>query len=293
MTKKELEERIQQLETELAILTDVQSDFQVTGGEEIKPQTGRIERSLDIVYPNVEKLAQWEELKFSLRSVTKNFRGINFNIFVVGDLPDWASDKVIHIPCEYTGKTPRIDILHKHAAVAACEQVDEEYIWMNDDIYLVNPVQYSDLCLPVASGNLASDIRRMPRQTVWGRDNEATLELLRSEKLPVFNYGVHVPHRYEKQKVALLVKKYGMTKQPIVLEQIYYNYWFRDFRPYLANLDMGNNIAFSINRQNPSAAALRAQLQVKKFMNNSEAGMGSIVKETLNRLFPEPSVFER
>jgi hypothetical protein len=287
-----LQQRIEQLETELAILANAQSDFQVTAGKEIPAQTGRIERSLDIVYPHVEKFAQWEELKFSLRSVEKNLRGIDFNIFVVGDLPDWASDRVIHIPCEYTGKTPRIDILYKHAAVRECQEVDEEYIWMNDDIYFVNPVQYADLCLPVASGNLTSDIRRMPRQTVWGRDNEATLELLRGEKLPTFNYGVHVPHQYEKQKVAQLVEKYGMMQRPIVLEQIYYNYWFRDFRPYLANLDMGNNIAFSINRQNPSATALRAQLQVKKFMNNSEAGMGNLVKETLKRLFSEPSVFE-
>jgi hypothetical protein len=293
MTKKQLQQRIEQLETELTILMDAQSHFQVTGGKEIEAQTGRIERSLDIVYPHVEKFAQWEELKFSLRSVEKNLRGIDFNVFIVGDLPDWASDRVIHIPCEYTGKTPRIDILYKHTAVRECEEVDEEYIWMNDDIYLVNPVQYADLCLPVASGNLASDIRRMPRQTTWGRDNEASLEMLRKEKLPAFNYGVHIPHRYEKQKVALLVEKYAMMDQPIVLEQIYYNYWFRDFKPYLANLDMGNNIAFSINRQNPSAAALRAHLQVKKFMNNSEAGMGNLVKETLKQLFPEPSIFER
>lgn len=293
MTKKELQQRIEQLEMELAILTDVQSDFQASDGKEIEVQTGRIVHSLDIVYPNVEKLAQWEELRYSLRSLQKNLRETEFRVFIVGDLPSWTSDRVNHIPCEYTGKTPRIDILHKHAAVRECKEVDEEYIWMNDDIYLVNPVQYADLCLPVASGNLASDIRRMPRQTVWGRDNEATLELLRGEKLPVFNYGVHVPHRYEKQKVALLVEKYGMMEQPVVLEQIYYNYWFRDFRPYLANLDMGNNIAFSINRQNPSAAALRAQLQVKKFMNSSEAGMGSVLKETLKQLFPQPSVFER
>lgn len=260
---------------------------------EIVPQLGFVDRVVDIVYPNVAHLAQWEELKYSLRSVQKNLRDIKYRIFIVGDLPEWASDQVNHIPCEYTGKTPRIDILHKHYAVRLCEEIDEEYIWMNDDIYFINPVSYPDLCLNVARNSLETAIKLMPSHTVWGKNNAATHELLKHEKLSTWNYAIHIPHRYEKEKVKLLVEKYNMMERAIVLEQIYYNYWYKEFRPYWASLDLGNNISFAINRPNPNSAALKAQLRVKKFMNNGESGMGPILKDTLQRLFPEPSSFER
>jgi hypothetical protein len=289
MTKKELEFKVLALQEEIDLMLEQSS----IAAQFEEPKTGKIERVVDIVYPNVANLAQWEELKYSLRSVEKNFKGSKYRIFIVGDLPEWASKEIIHIPCDHSGKTPRIDILHKHEAVRNCEMVDEEYIWMNDDIYFVNPVQYADLCLNVSRQPLESAIKLMPAQTIWGKDNRATLELLQSEKIPSWNYGIHVPHRYEKEKVKFLVEKYEMLDKAIVLEQIYYNYWFRDFRPYLASLDLGNNIVFSINRPNPNSGALKTQLKVKKFMNNGEAGMGYVLKELLKKMFPEPSVFEK
>jgi hypothetical protein len=288
-TKKELEEKVKALEEELA---EIYENAAIKAQLE-EPETGIIERVVDIVYPNVGHLAQWEELKYSLRSIQKNLREIKYRIFIVGDLPEWASDQVIHIPCEFTKKTPRIDILHKHEAVHNCEMIDEEYIWMNDDIYIINPVKYADLCLNVARNPLETAIRNMPPQTIWGKDNRNSLELINKEKLSSWNYGIHIPHCYEKEKVKFLIEKYKMMENSIVLEQIYYNYWFKDFRPYFASLDLGNNIAFSINRPSPNSAALKSQLKIKKFMNNGEAGMGPVLKDLLKRLFPEPSVFER
>jgi hypothetical protein len=285
MTKKELEEKVKSLQEEIERLSPI--------SEELLPQTGIVTPEISIVYPNESRFSQWQELKYSLRSIQKNLRGIKFKIFIVGDLPEWASDQVVHIPCEYSRKTPRIDILHKHAAVRDCEEVNDEYIWMNDDIYFINPVQYADLCLNVARNSLETALRQMPSQTIWGKDNAATFELLQKEKLSTWNYAMHIPHRYEKEKVKLLVEKYNMYNRAIVLEQIYYNYWFGDFRPYMASLDIGNNICFSINRPFPRIASLNAQMKVKKFMNNGEGGMGSFLKDTLKKLFPEPSVFEK
>ena len=250
------------------------------------------EKILNIVYPNVAHLAQWEELRYSIRSVQKNLRDVKYRIFIVGDLPKWASNEIIHIPCEYSRKTPRIDILHKHEAVRNCEMIGEEYIWMNDDIYFINPVMYADLCINVARNPLETALKLMPSRTIWGKDNLYTFELLKSMNIIPWNYAIHIPHRYEKSKVKYLVDKYNMMEKAIVLEQIYYNYWFRDFRPYLASLDLGNNICFSINRPSPRTVNLYSQLKYKKFMNNGESGMGPILQNTLKRLFPDPSVYE-
>jgi hypothetical protein len=279
-TKKELEDKILVLESEIS---------------ELKQQSKPVgpEKIIDIVYPNVAHLSQWEELKYSLRSVEKNFRDIPYRVFIVGDMPEWADERIAHIPCPHSGKTPRIDILYKHEAVRKSGLIGEEYIWMNDDIYFVNPVQYADFCLNVARGSLRSAISHMNRQTIWGRDNSITLTLLEELKMPSWNYAIHIPHRYEKKKVLKMIEIFNMLERPVVLEQVYYNYWFRDMRPYQASLDIGNNITFSINRPNPSSSALKSQLQVKKFMNNGEAGMSDTLKLLLKRLFPDRSIFEK
>lgn len=256
-----------------------------------KQEFGRI---IDIIYPNVERFVQWEELKYSLRSLEKNLVDVKFRVWIVGELPAWINEEeVFFIPVEYTGETPRIDILHKHMAVINHPDIGEEYIWMNDDIYLVNKVMYADLCLPVAVNDLKNNVSILSPQTLWGRDNIRSLKLLQEEGLSTWNYGVHIPHRFEKSKLKLLIEKYNMLVDPIVLTQLYYNYWFKDFLPYWDTLDLKNNQGFSINRPNPNRANLLAQLKSKKYLNNAEAGMTPELQEIIKGLFPEPSRFEK
>lgn len=274
-TKKELETKVNLLRKELELFR--------SGG-----------RVIDVVYPNVEKLVQWEEMKYSLRSLEKNLVGVKFRVWIVGDLPEWINaDEVLFIPVELTGLTPRIDILHKHLAVINHPDINEEYFWMNDDIYLVNKVMVTDMCLPVVVNDIESNQQRFDRNTAWGIDNLRTLKLLKQEGLPTLNYAAHIPHRFEKTKVRSLIEKYNMLADPIVLEQIYYNYWFRDFLPYWDTLDLKNNQGFCINRPFPNQHNLRAQLRVKKYMNNGEAGMTAEVQKVIMELFPDKSGFEK
>lgn len=284
-TKKELEVQVIELEKEVMHMNEILE-------HELKKESyGRI---IDIIYPNVEKFVQWEELKYSLRSLEKNLVDVKFRVWIVGELPAWINEEeVLFIPVEYTGETPRIDILYKHLAVINHPDIGEEYIWMNDDIYLVNKVMYADLCLPVAVNDLKSNVSLLSPQTLWGRDNIRTLKLLQEEGLSTWNYGVHIPHRFEKNKLQQLLEKYNMLVDPIVLTQLYYNYWFKDFLPYWDTLDLKNNQGFCINRPNPNRANLMAQLKSKKYLNNAEAGMTPELQEIIKGLFPEPSRFEK
>lgn len=278
-TKKELEEKISFLENEILQLRQRHLDNS-------KP-------ILDIVYPNVQKFVQWEELRYSLRSLAKNLVNVPFRVWIVGDKPDWVSDQVNFIPVPYSGKTRCIDILYKHQAVIEHPDIGEEYIWMNDDIYLVNPVQYADLCLNVAINNLSQSKGKFNPQTVWGRDVLHTLDVLKKYKLPTWNYAAHIPHRHEKSKVSTLIQQFNMMEDPLEMNILYYNYWFRDFYPYIDSLELTNNQGFCINRPDPNTQNLENQLRVKKYMNNSEAGMSSVTKHYLTKLFPNSSIFEK
>ena len=273
-TKKELEAKVQQLSEELEALNQ--------GA-----------KMIDIIYPNVSEFAQWEELKYSIRSLEKNLVDVKFRLWIVGDKPSWINDQVRHIPVEYTEATPRIDILNKHLAVINHPDINEEYVWMNDDIYLVNKVMYADLCLTVAIDDMQSKRSMYNEQTVWGRDNLRTLNLLQQEGLSTHNYAAHIPHLFEKSKVKSLIEKYNMLEDPIVLTQIYYNYWFNGFTPYFDSLDLKNNQGFCINRPNPNWKAFDQQIKVKKYLNNSEAGMTEELKIRIRKLFPKQSKFEK
>ena len=273
MNKKELEQEVARLREELTTLK----------------QSGKV---IDIIYPNVAHLAQWEELKYSIRSL-KNLSDVSIRLWIVGDKPDWITDDVGFIPVEFSGKTPRIDILHKHLAVINHPDVGEEYIWMNDDIYLVNKVMYADLCLPVAVDDLQQKAKRLDPQTVWGRDNLRTIRLLKQEGLPTYNYAAHIPHRFEKSKLKFLIDKYNMMEDPIVLTLIYYNYWFQNFTPYRDSLDLTNNQGFCVNRPVPNWSNFDKHLKVKKYLNNSEAGMTEEFQTRLRQLFPDPSSYEK
>ncbi len=273
-TKKDLEEWIRQLEATLVLHS-------------------KGNRAIDIVYPNVQKFVQWEELKYSLRSLEKNLRDVDFRVWIVGDWPEWMDPgQAFHIPCEFTGKTPRIDILQKHLAVIDNPAINEEYFWMNDDIYLVNPVQYADMCLNVAINNLLVSKSTFNRQTIWGRDVLHTYEVVRKAGLTTWNYAAHIPHRYEKQKVKHLIDEFNMLEDPLEITILYYNYWFRNYYPYLDTLDYTNNQGFSVNRQFPNTSNLDAQLRIKKYMNNGEGGMGPVLQRYLKKLFPDKSKYE-
>ena len=55
-------------------------------------------QAFDVVIP-YKKGRSTEELRFCMRSVEKNLPFIG-RVFIIVELPEWASDEIIHIPSE-------------------------------------------------------------------------------------------------------------------------------------------------------------------------------------------------
>jgi hypothetical protein len=248
---------------------------------------------IDIIYPNVEKFVQWDEMKYSLRSVEKNLVDVEFRVWIVGDRPEWLSDEAnfIEVPC--SGKTTRLDQALKRIAVDNHREINEVYFWMNDDIYFINPVTYADLCIPKILEDLKGRINKYNPQTQWGRDMIDTFNRLKVEQLPTLNYAIHLPYMYEKTKSKELFRLFELEKNPYVFENLYYNLFYPHLIPFTLGLEETNNLLFCVNRPNPNWDILGRQLKAKKFMNNSEAGMTDRFKTLLQSLFPEKSRFEK
>jgi hypothetical protein len=248
---------------------------------------------IDIAIPHVEKLAQWDELRFALRSIAKNYKG-EVRIWIVGDKPKWLSRKANYIKVPHTGKSPRPDVIAKIQALISNEGVNEEFFWSNDDIYFVNKVTYADLCVPkVAAADLKQKVLRITDKTVYTADVKATLNALMKANLPFKNYSTHLPYRFEKTKMTKLIHDFDLENARLLPENLYYNRYHADELPYALSLEDTNCLMFSINRPNPNWMAVQTNLKTKKWMNNSESGMTPRLQEILLSLFPEPSPWEK
>lgn len=249
------------------------------------------ERATYFVYPNVNELSQHDELKYSLRSLEKNYQG-NYKVVIVGEMPTFINDKVLFIDVPHTGKSPREDVATKRICVDTHKHIPEEYYWMNDDIYFVNPVTREDLGIPTVICDLDEGMSKYDKQTPWGKDMHKTYEYLCDNGYPTLNYATHVPHKIRKSIAAELNHSMDLVHNPHVFENLYYNIHFQELLPYWLHLDHKNNLLFSVNRPNPDWHKVDEQLLSKKFMNNGEAGMSEDFIALLERLFPDKSPFE-
>lgn len=248
---------------------------------------------IDIAFPHVEKLAQWEELRYALRSIHENYKG-QCRIWIVGDKPKWLSKNANFIKLPHTGKSPRPDVMAKIMALIANEKVNEEFFWSNDDIYFINKVTYADLCIPkVLTADLRTKVLRITAKTVYTEDVKLTLNALVKASLPFKNYSTHLPYRFEKTKMLELIEQFKLEDARLLPENLYYNKYHADELPYHLSLEATNCIMFSINRPHPNWRAVEENLGTKKFMNNSEAGMSPKLQTLIQNLFPNPSPWEK
>ena len=100
-------------------------------------------QAFDVVIP-YKKGRSTEELRFCLRSVEKNLPFIG-RVFIIGELPEWASDEIIHIPSEQRHeKSANVAVSHRIAAND--ERISDNFVLMNDDMFVMRELQEIPLC---------------------------------------------------------------------------------------------------------------------------------------------------
>lgn len=142
---------------------------------------------MDIVYP-FRGIS--DELRYSLRSL----RNIPHNrVFLVGDKPDWVKN-VIHLP------TPKHqnklwDSNHNIAIACFNDQLDDDFILMNDDFFIVEPLEE----VPVFHrGNIRDTIRSFAGNR--GPYVGGMVKAWRFLGDDALSYELHVPMYMNKQR---------------------------------------------------------------------------------------------
>lgn len=131
-----------------------------------------------------------QELRYSLRSL-KNLKNFDGRVFVVGDQEDWFQHITVIDPMR-SHHSPYQDVEHKIMAAISDPKVPNDFILMNDDIYIT----VETTVRPLHGGEITDD-----GIGYHGRAKAATKRWLQDRGIAKpLDYSIHVPMIANKQK---------------------------------------------------------------------------------------------
>ena len=153
---------------------------------------------LDIVY-FVKDTEINEELKYSLRSIDKNFP--HRSVVFVGGKPDnLTPDRWIHVKQNKETKWDNTSLLMRTTCLD--EDISDSFVLFNDDFFVMKPIEY----LPYYSdgfirNRILSLKIRHHKETKYSKRLQQTIDLLESKNLPTISYAVHFPMIINKREM--------------------------------------------------------------------------------------------
>lgn len=164
----------------------------------------------DIVYM-VKDAIYNEELRYSLRSVEKNFP--HNRVWFVGGKPMYFHpDRQVVINQKGKTKWDRVRMMFK--AVADNDDITDNFVLFNDDFFVMKPVATLP---PFEYGSLDDLCKRIERKN-GGRPTQYTLKLRETESIlkrggyPTYNFELHVPIILNRRRLRKIIEAYPDTK---------------------------------------------------------------------------------
>lgn len=236
---------------------------------------------MTIVIPYKDEVQKGLELKYALRSIEKNLSGWDRVVFIGCDFPGWLDimECAFILMADIDGYKER-SIYQKLLAACNSEMVSENFIYWNDDHFLLKPLHVSEIKY-WHSGPLA-------RRNVYNRERikqENTLEFFSAELHPhVCNYDIHTPIIFNKQ---LFKEIFTPQQQELCIKSLYCN-----LMPIDINKDY-NKFEFMEDCKivgHFSKEEVKKKIEGRLFFSTNAICNETV--EVLEELFPEKSKFE-
>lgn len=205
------------------------------------------EKVTDFVYVYAKGPAVWNEIYYSIESIIKYFDGF-FRVFIYGD---WPGDEIMDL---YTGSkkfteiiwqetdritgvkfAPIVDTNTKNTQMAWNHYINDEFVYMYDDIVFLRPFSVKDI-RPVTAIQYESkqkidglvEKRNKPYapKVKWEDLLIKTLLKLHEEGLPTFNYETHLPEMFSRKRLKEIIKKYDIPNNTYLISSLYYNNFY-------------------------------------------------------------------
>jgi hypothetical protein len=250
-------------------------------------QTGAWGSVVDVVYPYVADAAEGDELRYSLRSIEQNLMATP-RVWIIGDKPAWYTGNYIpHRRLQGMPHQARFDRADKLWTVVRNRKIGPEFVWMMDDVYLLQPVTLHELRQRYKSAEMdLTRIKAYQPHNRWEQEKLLTWQALAKAGRPVDDQAAHLPYVYEKAKLRAMLRKYRLHRQPLVDNLLYCN-------EYAQALPRNCEEILYTENGRPGAAAIRRRMQRALILNHTHGGYTTAMREVLQELFPRPSTYEQ
>ena len=240
-----------------------------------------------VVIPYCKEFAQGKELLYALRSWDKNCC-FPAEFVVIGDKEDWFSDEIHFIECPRVSDNPSVDTYQKLKVALESDLVTDDFIWTNDDIYVLQPIDLSHIQLPKVLGPLDTS-----KYKGFYRENmQRTIDCLKQLGAACQNYGTHTPVMFNKASwLGMIAKLDEQITQGMLYTSIYFN--LQQPQVTAVTLDWRKDpFLLPVVSQNPSTEVVKSLLP-KMFLNNARSGYSPWLESFLDKEFPAKCLFEQ
>lgn len=232
-------------------------------------------KDLDIVYM-VKDAIYNDELRYSLRSVDKNFPH-NRVVFIGGKPMYLHPDKQIVI--NQKGKTKWDRVRAMLELVGKNDNLTENFVLFNDDFFVMRPM----MAMPTfVYGTLEQLCKRIEQKngrkpTPYTLKLEKTIKALERDGLPTHNFELHIPIILNRKKLLQIIEKYPDIKGT---RSLYGNTYLTDRMYYMKDVKIFDT------KTEPNMANIFLSTEDLSF-SNGEVG------KYIRSAFPNKSRWER
>lgn len=250
---------------------------------------------IEVVYPYIPSSSNWEELRFSLRSLRHLQE--DFRVWIVGHCPEWA--KVNHIKHDrITGRvgTKIYDSTHKLETVLQHESMSDTILWMNDDQYFLKDVSIAALdhfyCV-----NLNHEIGT-PRTRHQGFIHN-TVKTLVDHGYAGHNCSTHLPMVYRREELLEILQRFKVRSNQLLPSSMWHNIHHHGKAPVKLRLNdpikagfYGEDSPFSIPNH-LTRSGIEKIFKRKMVLSHNNQGLSELLKIAIIDRFGMPSPYEK
>lgn len=161
--------------------------------------------------------SKWQdnEIRFSLRSITKYLSGIR-KVWIVGELPCFIDDtKVEHLYCPDRHGRDNADANMIEKILYACKQkgLSEDFLFMNDDFFILRPLDVADIPI-LHNGDLKDLQKEFWNSSIWRLRLKNTFTQLTWYGMSTTMYDIHAPMMFNKHLFPAVMNQFNYQITP-------------------------------------------------------------------------------
>lgn len=229
-----------------------------------------------IVIPWLSEGQEWEELRYTLRSIDQHWTDKECPIIIIGDkAPDFFVDggrlEFIHIK-EYDKS--REEGLWEAWQIGM--QIADDVAWWNDDIYLLKDTGWDDLRIALEEGELTGEDTNL-RASIngWRRSmGEGVADLEQRGHTKVMRFATHTPFLFERAKSIEIFETFYLNYKGSWVN-LYHNHHQTAHKPC-----------------GPEKTRVLPKLNDERYYNHRHYGPDEKTRKVIIEMFPQQAEWE-